>query len=122
MVGGVNPDPIVGAVLFQVYYRQLGVVSIHIGIKDVMESVKRLQSERGGEIVEVLRDRVFQWRDVEAFPGTNARVNVWIFGSDIRQKNTLFLRVGFWKLWFIDLAVARLTGRKVPEYFPPTIR
>lgn len=100
-MGEVNPDPILSSALFQVFYRQLGMISLHIGVKAMVESARRLQPERGGEIDEILPERVYQWRGVEVFPGTGMRMNVWLVGSAMRQKNCLLMRVGWWTLWVL---------------------
>lgn len=115
----VNPDPILQAVLFQVYYRQLGMVSIHIPIKDMIEAANRLKPQRGGTIQEIRKNMVYRWVDVEAFPNSNARMTVWMIGG---SRNTAFIRVGWWKLYLVDSAVAKAMKQPPPKHFLPTRR
>ena len=36
------------------------------------------------------------------------RDSVYVFGSKIRQKNTVFVRIGWWKMYVIEAVLATL--------------
>lgn len=103
--------PILDTLVVQCYYRVLSFVSYHYGVDDSYKAAKHLSNiKRGGKVYWVLKDRVARWDDLEVFPGT--KMSVWIFGSKHRQKNTVLARVGWWKLYIIDVLTRKIAEEK----------
>ena len=100
------------ALVVQCYYRILSFVSYHFGIDASFKAAEHLaETKRGGKVYWIVEGRVARWDDVEVFPGV--RITIWLFGSEIRQKNSCLARRGFWALYLFDAAVkslARVTG------------
>ncbi len=108
-----NPEQeVLNQVVFQTYYRQLGIVSIHFGVADVYAAAQALSATpRGGTVTWVVQDRVFQWDGVRITPqfDTSPVMSMWLFGGKNREKNTVLTRKGFWTLYFPNvLGVAGL--------------
>ena len=91
--------PVAEALLLQAYYRTLGMVSIHAGINDVYRALQELSTKRGGTLVWKLEGRVARWDDLDVFPGV--KMSIYILGSQLRQKNTVYIRVGFWQSYLL---------------------
>jgi hypothetical protein len=105
----VSQDPIEWAkiierVLFQVFYRNLGMVSLHVPMKVAVQSINYLVKTKGyGNWKWLLTNRVLVWENV---PINNVmKIHVYVFGSSLRQKNTVLVRQGFWRLWFIEVGL-----------------
>jgi len=89
--------PVVEALLRQAYYRVLSFVSFHASIDESVKAIEYLTSTKGmGKIYPVIPGRVYRWDGAEVFPGIT--MNVWVFGSPTRKKNTVYARVGWWTL------------------------
>jgi len=87
---------IVERVTFQVYYRVLGMVSIHVPIDEAFTVCQGLTEKRGGSVYWVVPKSVFRWDGVQVDHGV--KENIWVIGSTIRRRNTAFIRVGWWTL------------------------
>jgi hypothetical protein len=102
--------PVADSLVLQAYYRVLSFVSFHAPIEEAIQAVKRLaDTKRGGTVYTVIPDRVYRWDGLEVFP--NIHVNLWIFGSPMRKKNTVYARVGFWTLTLMTEALRARTKR-----------
>lgn len=83
---------ILDALINQCYYRVLSFVSFHYGISDSFKAAQELSKEkRGGRVYWVVPNRVARWDGLEAFPGTY--MNIWLFGSALRQKNLSLIHI-----------------------------
>ena len=91
--------PVCDALILQAYYRTLGMVSIHTGIKDVFLAIQEISTRRGGKLYWILEGRVARWDNLEVFLGITT--SLYILGSSIRQKNTVYIRVGFWQNYLL---------------------
>jgi len=91
--------PVAEALILQAYYRTLGIVSIHAGINDVFLAVQDISTRRGGKLYWMLEGRVARWDNLEVFPGVTT--SLYILGSQIRHKNTVYIRVGFWQNYLL---------------------
>jgi len=110
--------PVLDALVFQTYYRQLSWVSVHAPVDEVFAAAGHLaRTKRGGKIYWVFntlpRRKVFRWDDLEVFPGI--RQTNWFIGG---PKNTAMARRGWWAMYLFDPAVkgfARVFGTWRPE-------
>ena len=91
--------PVAEALILQAYYRTLGMVSIHTGIDNVFLAIQEISTRRGGKLYWILEGRVARWDNLEVFPGVTT--SLYILGSPIRQKNTVYARVGFWQNYLL---------------------
>lgn len=87
---------IVQRVTFQVFYRVLGMVSIHAPIDEIYETCQSLTETMGGSVYWIVPGSVFRWDGVHV--DHTVKQNIWILGSKLRRKNTAFVRVGWWTL------------------------
>ena len=105
-------EAVVDNVLFQVFYRQLGVVSVNFGTGDVYQAAQYLAAHgRGGSVSWVETGRLAQWDGLYVTPGVSGSpaIDVWMFGSKGLQHNTVLLRKGFWSFdLFPRVTAARL--------------
>ena len=89
--------PVADSLVLQAYYRVLSCVSFHAPIDEAIQAVKKIaETKRGGTVYTVIPERVYRWDGLEVYPGI--RMNLWVFGSPIRGKNTVYARVGWWTL------------------------
>ena len=91
--------PVAEALLIQAYYRTLGMVSMHAGINDIYKALEEISARRGGTLIWKLEGRVARWDDLEVFPGI--KMSIYIIGGALRQKNTVYVRVGFWQSYLL---------------------
>jgi|GEM_PF-5558216 len=102
----VSQDPIAWAniierILFQVFYRNLGMVSLHVPIKVAVQSIDYLVRTKGyGDWKWLLTNRALVWENVPI--DSVMKIHIYVFGSKLRQQNTVLVRQGFWRLWFIE--------------------
>ncbi len=90
---------LVDRLTFQVFYRTLGIVSIHAPFREVVPAVLTLsQGRRGGEVRSVIPGRLAIWLDLNVNPEVPGGVlmSLWILRSAIGDKNVAFIRTGFW--------------------------
>jgi len=99
---------VLDALVVQAYYRVLSFVSFHLGIDASFKAAQHLaETKRGGKVYWVVEHAgIARWDDVEVFP--NIKIALWLFGSKIRQKNTVIARRGWWALYLLDVQVKRL--------------
>jgi len=92
---------IIERVLFQVFYRNLGMVSLHVPIAVASQSIDYLCKEKDyGDWKWLLTNRVLVWENVPI--NHVMKIHVYVFGSKLREKNTVLVRQGFWRMWFIE--------------------
>ena len=93
--------PIVKKCIWQVSYRVLGQISIHCPIQVASKAVQILCEKEGmGKCEWLIPDRVMVWYDV---PVDHAMtVNIYVWGSPTLQRNTVFTRIGFWRLYLLE--------------------
>jgi len=100
------------ALVIQAYYRVLSFVPFHAPIDEAIQAVKYIaETKRGGIIYPVIEGCVYRWDGVEVWPGI--RINLWVFGSGIRRKNTVYGRVGWWTLWIFTEALRARAKRLI---------
>ena len=111
----VSEDPrawaeMIKRVSFVVAYRQLGMVALHCPLKIAVEAIKLLVKEGYGRFDWLIPGRVGVWRRVPVPDAKNPAlvIDVYVFGSKIRQKNTVFVRIGWWKMYVIEAVLATL--------------
>jgi len=93
--------------LYQCWYRVLSFISIHAPVWEVKKALEKVAEKRGGKVYWVVRNRVGRYEDFEVFPGI--KMSIWFFGGR-RGKNTVFARVGWWKLYLIDV-LSKMTAK-----------
>jgi hypothetical protein len=89
-------------VLFQVSYRQLGMVALHRGIDTVVAAAQWLAANgRGGTVSWQIPGRLALWSGIAVTPGVPGSpvIDVWMFGAALTQWNTVLVRRGFWQLY-----------------------
>jgi len=102
-----NPEdwaPIIERIIFQVFYRQLGIVAIHCGITVAAKAIDMLCKKGYGKWRWLLKNRILVWYDVPI--DSAAKVHVYVFGGKIRDANTVLVRQGFWRMYFIETALS----------------
>jgi hypothetical protein len=109
-------ESILNSALFQVYYRQLGIVSLNFGINDIFTAATYLAANgRGGTVSWVALNRVAQWQGVIVAPGysDSPTIDLWLVGGQTFNKNTVLIRKGFWYLYLPNIISAAINnGRK----------
>lgn len=95
------------------FYRVMSFTSLHAPIGEIFIACKYMSEKTGfsGKVYWLIQDRIFNWDGVvvNRNPDYPVTMNMRIFGSPIRNKNTVFARVGWWKLYIAD-AVLTLIG------------
>jgi len=114
-VPGPYPDAVTGVVdgvLFQVFYRQMGIVAVNFGTGDVYAAAEWLsQNGRGGTVSWLSAGRVVQWNGMAVAPGIDGSptMDIWLVGGAVTQRNTVLIRKGFWSFYlFPRVTAARL--------------
>lgn len=99
--------PIVERAVWQVMYRQLGIVSLPQGIDIISKAIDILCKEKKyGSWEWLLDDRVLLWKDI---PVNGAmKVHTYVYGSKLRQRNSVFTRVSFYRMYFFELGMLTL--------------
>ncbi|MEM2258276.1 MAG: hypothetical protein QXV39_09190, partial [Candidatus Caldarchaeum sp.] len=94
-------------VSFQAFYRQLGMVALPIDIMTASQAIDILTKERGkGNWSWLLENRVLLWENI---PIDHAvRYHAYVFGSPVRKKNSVFTRVGWWRMYFFEIGLKAL--------------
>jgi len=104
-----NPEdwaPIVERVVFQVFYRSLGIVSLPVGMDVVSKAIDILSKKGIGTWKWLTTDRVLVW---EGIPVNSAlKVHCYVFGAKYRGKNTVLVRQGFWRMYFFEFSLRTL--------------
>lgn len=112
--GGYNRwVPVVSRLLWQCYYRVLGLISFHGSISEAYEAAKWLSESLlgpGGNVYWIVENRVFRWDNVEISP--DIFMNVWFFGT---PRNTMMLRRGWWALYLLETSVKALVLPEVSQ-------
>jgi len=104
--------PVVDSLTLQAYYRVLTFVSFRVPINEAIQAIKYVaETKRGGTVYTVIPDRVYRWDGLEVFPGI--RMNLWVFGSPTRRKNTVYCRVGWWTMTLFTEAL-RARAKRLP--------
>jgi hypothetical protein len=95
--------PIFERIVWQVSYRQLGIVALYCPI-DVSAKAIDILCRRGyGNWKWLLENRVLVWENV---PVNNAlKIHMYVFGSSIRRRNTVLVRQGFWRCYVIEVGL-----------------
>lgn len=87
--------PVVEDLQKQLYYRQLGIVSMHGPVDEVVAAAAWLaRNRKGGNVFWTTPGAVARWEGAEVYPGIF--INEWLYGG---PRNTVLTRVGFWKLY-----------------------
>lgn len=98
---------VVERVTFQWFYRQLGTVNLPMGIDVISKAIDILVKEKGlGGWRWLLEGRVLVWENVPV--DKVGKVHAYVFGGKARQKNSVFVRQGFWKMYTIETALSTL--------------
>ncbi|MEM2618757.1 MAG: hypothetical protein QW356_04650 [Candidatus Hadarchaeales archaeon] len=111
-----NPEdwaPIFERATFQVAYRQLGMVSLYCPVDVAFSAIKILEDKGIGKLKVLLENRIAVWEDVPIEKAI--RINIYVFGSPTRRKNTVLARMGWWKMYFFEAGMrvldASIVGR-----------
>ena len=118
---GIDPVPerdqqITDSVLWQVYYRTVGAVGIHIGVSDAYGAAQWLAvNGRGGSVSWVIPGRLFVWLGIAVTPGepNSPTMGALFAGSGLANLDTGIIRVAFWApiIWQrIVSATSRIFG------------
>jgi len=91
--------------LMTVYYRQLGMISIHAGTRNMFQVCKWMSENTpyGGTLYWVVPDWLFFWDRVRVHEKSTVRFNVRFFGSGRRQMNTVVFRRGWWAMYLVPI-------------------
>jgi len=93
--------PIIERIVFQVFYRQLGMVAIHCPIDVAAKAIDILTKEKGyGNWKWLLEGRVLVWFDIPI--DSAMKIHAYVFGSKLRRQNTVFVRQGFWRMYVLE--------------------
>ena len=97
-------EEIINNLVYQVYYRLLGMVEVLADFDTTVSACQYLAEHvRGGEISTVRTGRVAQWDGLQIAPGLpeTPTMSIWIVGLFDRtnQKRSLLLRKGWWTLY-----------------------
>lgn len=99
-----NPEvwaPLIERIIWQVSYRQLGMVALYCPIDVAAQAIDILSKEKGmGDWKWLLEGRALVWQNVPV--DSALLVHIYVFGGKTRRKNTVFVRQGFWRMWFIE--------------------
>lgn len=95
--------PIIQRILFQVAYRQLGIVALYCNIKVAAEAIDILCKQGFGRWSWLLEGRALVWEDAPI--DSALKVHLYVFGGKTRGKNTVFVRQGFWRMYFIETSL-----------------
>ena len=108
--------PLVERALWQVAYRQLGMVSLHVPIDVAAKAINILCKEKGlGDWKWLLTGRALVWENV---PIDHAiKIWVYVFGSKVRKQNTVFVRQGFWRMYFLESSLITFNKSIVGKIF-----
>ncbi|MEM3656760.1 MAG: hypothetical protein QXP58_09650 [Thermoprotei archaeon] len=109
-------EALIAQAIFQMYYRVLGMVSLHFGITETYNAMNALTSIYGGTLSYVVPGRVIAWNNLFVAPeyADSPTMSIWAFGSSIRQLNTVFVRKGFWTL-YLPSSVTRFSESYTPR-------
>lgn len=95
--------PVIERVTFQVAYRQLGTCALYVPIDVAIKAIDILCKRGMGSWRYLLEDRAIVWEDV---PTNHAlKTHLYVFGGKSRRKNTVFVRQGFWRMYFIESTI-----------------
>ncbi|MEM2291664.1 MAG: hypothetical protein QXR44_03175 [Thermoproteota archaeon] len=95
------------------FYRVMSFTSLHAPIGEIYKACEYMSRNTpyGGKVYYLIPERVFNWDNVivNRNPDYPVTMNMRVFGSPIRNKNTVFARIGWWKFYITD-AVLMLIG------------
>lgn len=99
---------LVDQLVFQVYYRLLGMAPVLTGYQTTLGAVEWVASNiRGGTVSEVVKGRLAQWDGLDVTPGVQGSptMSLWVAGileragQKAAQHRTLLVRKGWWTLY-----------------------
>jgi hypothetical protein len=90
-------------IVFQVFYRQLGMVSVHCGISTAAQAIDTLCKKGYGSWKWLLQDRALVWQDIPV--NGAAKVHAYVFGGKLRDQNTVIVRQGFYRMYVLESAI-----------------
>jgi hypothetical protein len=91
---------VIKKIVFQTAYRQLGIVSLYCPIDVAAQAIDILSSGGMGKWRWLIENRVLVWEEV---PVDSALfIHLYVFGGKLRRKNTVFVRQGFWRMYFVE--------------------
>ena len=92
--------PIFERIVLQIFYRQLGMVSVPCPIAKSAEAIDLLCKEGYGNWRWLLDNRILIWENIPIDHA--AKVHAYVFGSMKRQENSVIIRQGFWKMYIAE--------------------
>ena len=92
--------PVFERIIFQIFYRQLGIVSVPCPFNIAASSINLLCKEGYGNWRWLLDDRIILWQDIPIDHAT--KVHAYVFGSKLRQQNTCLVRQGWWRMYVTE--------------------
>jgi hypothetical protein len=96
--------PIIDRVMFQVAYRQLGMVALYCPIDVAAQAIDMLCKEGKGSWKWLLEGRVLVWDNVPI--DSALTIHLYVLGGKARRKNTVFIRQGFWRMYVVESALS----------------
>jgi len=105
--------PLIERMIITSYYRVLSFTSLHAPIGEIYTACKYMSENTpySGDVYYLIPHRLFNWDNVvvNRNPDYPVTFSLRVFGSPIRNKNVVFARVGFYKLYLTD-AILSLLG------------
>ena len=106
---------LVERLLIPTYYRIFSFTSIHAPFNEISKVCEYMAQNTalGGTITWNIPNRILTWDNIiiNQNPTNPVTMNIRVFGSSLRNKNTVFVRIGWWKAYFVDTALNRIGAR-----------
>ena len=97
---------LVERLLVPTYYRVFSYTPIHAPIGEIYKVCDYMAKNTalGGTLAWNIPNRIFTWDTIviNQNPTNPVTMNIRVFGSPLRNKNTVFVRVGWFKLYMVD--------------------
>jgi len=106
---------LVERLLIPAYYRIFSFTSIHAPVDEIFKVCDYMSKNTAlaGKITVNIPGRLFTWDNmvINQNPTKPVTMNMRIFGSTTMKRNTVFVRVGWYKAYVFDAVFSRVGGR-----------